>query len=208
MKYIASLCTLVVLLSSCQSSETAKPPEHVAPKDTVAAVRDFFPVPDYIGGQLRILDSLRPKLSKTITVEGKIKKAVTSLDELRQLAQNFREPDINQPALKPYYKATDFADQSIPSVTFMYTATDSTLPVKQLNVFIRPDPVENDKVTGIYMEKSFRTLDTVFLKRFYWKTAGQLQVVTERTLNGKTLPAEQIKIAWDSSGSPSPATHN
>jgi len=186
-----------LLVSSCNNNSPIPANAKTEVKDSTGTPHDFFPVPDYIGGQLKIIDSLQLPISKTVIINNNSKLSVATDKELSELAQNFRQPDINAPDLKKFYKQTSIADQSIPSVTLIFTTADTTLPIQKINVYIKPDPVENDKVTGIYMEKIFSRNDTSFNQKLYWKTGKNMQVITEKKVKGKTLPVEQVKITWD-----------
>ena len=197
MKYILPALVAGLLLSACNN----QPPKTTATKttttDSTRTAQSFFPIPDYIGGQLKIIDSLKLPISKTVTINNNTKLSAATDKELNELALNFRQPDINDPAIKKFYTQTSIADRSVPSVTLIFTASDTTLPIQKINVYIKPDPVKNDQVTGIYIEKMFSRNDTSFNQKLYWKTAKNMQVITEKRVNGKVLPVEQIKITWD-----------
>jgi len=197
MKYTLFILIAGLLITSCNNN-TPIPAATVKTetKDSTEAPHDFFPVPDYIGGQLKIIDSLKLPISKTVIINNNSKLSVATDKELTELAQNFRQPDINDPSLKKSYKETSIADQSLPSVTLIFTTADTTLSIQKINVYVKPDPVENDKVTGIYMEKAFSRNDTSFSQKLYWKTGKNMQVITEKKVKGKALPVEQVKITW------------
>ena len=197
MKYTLFILIAGLLITSCNSNSAIPAKVETEIKDSTETPHDFFPIPDYIGGQLKIIDSLQLPISKTVIINNKSTLSVATDKELAELAQNFRQPDINSPALKKFYKETSIADQSVPSVTLIFTTADTTLPIQKINVYIKPDPVENDKVTGIYMEKTFSRNDTSFNQKLYWKTGKNTQVITEKKVKGKTLPVEQVKITWD-----------
>jgi hypothetical protein len=201
MKYtVAAFLAITLLMTACKSNPSKNTPAVTIAKDSVAAQQSFFPVPDYIGGQLKMIDSLHLPLRMTFkSVGAKDRTRNVSIHELRDLAQNFRQPDISDPALKKFYTETNIADRSIPSVTLIYATTNNTLPIQKINVFIKADPVENDKVTGIYMEKIFSRNDTIFSQKLYWKTGKNMQVITEKQIKGITMPVEQVKIIWDAS---------
>lgn len=168
-------------------------------KDSTAE-QDFFPVAEYIGGQLTvIIDSFRYPLTKTITINNQTKLSGATDAELREWAGLFRKPDISDTAIRKFYKETNIADQSNVSVTLDYTTSNMDLPIQKIDVYIKPDPVQNDKVTGIYMEKIFSRNDTSFNQKLYWKTGKNMQVITEKKVKAKTLPVEQVKIIWDPS---------
>ena len=200
MKNTLAAIIAVFLLAACNNS--SKPITAATGSKDSAAEQDFFPVAEYIGGQLTvIIDSFRYPLTKTITlgIGGKGKLSAATDNELRLWAQNFRQPDISDPAIRKFYKETSIADQSNATVTLDYTATDASLPVQKIDVYIKPDPVENDKVTGVYIEKNFSRNDTSFNQKLYWKTGKNMQVITEKKVKNKVLPVEQVKIMWDPS---------
>jgi len=195
MKYTLFILIAGLLITSCNNN-TPIPTANTEIKDSIEAPHDFFPVPDYIGGQLKIIDSLKLPISKTVIINNNSKLSVATDKELTELAQNFRQPDINEPSLKKSYKETSIADQSVPSVTLIFSTADTTLSIQKINVYVKPDPIENDKVTGIYMEKAFSRNDTSFSQKLYWKTGKNMQVITEKKIKGKALPVEQVKITW------------
>jgi hypothetical protein len=197
MKYTVFALMTGLLIAACNNNASKTTNTTAAATDSIAPQQDFFPVPDYIGGQLKIIDSLQLPISKSVTVNNNTQLSVATDKELRELAQNFRQPDISDPALKKFYHETSIADQSVPSVTFIYTTTDTTLQVQKINVYVKPDPVQNDKVTGIYIEKTFNRNDTSFTQKLYWKTGKNMQIITEKQVKGKSLPVEQVKITWD-----------
>jgi len=203
MKHLLAAFVLSTLfLNACKNNSSKTPaPKSIADtiglRDTAMIKKeDFFPVSVYIGGQLKMIDSLQLPLSMATTVNHDTSYAVATDKQLRQWASLFQQPDINDPALKSQYKETNIADESGPSVTLIYTALNNMLPVQKINVFIKPDPIQNDKVTGVYIEKVFSANDTLFSQKLYWKTDKSLQVTTERKIKNRVLPAEQVKITW------------
>ena len=203
MKYtVPAFLAISLLMTACKNNPSKNTPAATIAKDSAAPQEDFFPVPEYIGGELKMIDSLQLPLSLSVKIDNTTRSAIATDKELRKWARNFQEPDISDPKLKSLYTETSIADESIPSVTLIYSTTSSTLPVQKINVFIKPDPIRTDnsrkdKVTGIYIEKMFTLQDTVFNQKLYWKTGKNLQVITEKKIKGVTLPVEQVKITWD-----------
>ncbi|MEP7279615.1 MAG: hypothetical protein ABI813_13275 [Bacteroidota bacterium] len=199
MKYsVFTLLASCLLFTACKDnvSEQATP---AGAKGSIPPQVEFFPVPDYIGGELKMIDSLQLPLSKSVTVNNTTRSAIATDSELRYWARNFQEPDISDPALKNSYTETSIADQSAPSVTLIYTTSDHALPVQKINVYIKPSSEQNDKVTGIYMEKIYTLNDTLYNQQLYWKSGKNLQVTTEKKIHGNALPVEKVKITWDPS---------
>jgi hypothetical protein len=205
MKFILAFFFSALLMYSCKNNSSEKSVAKSTadttglPDTATAKKEDFFPVSAYIGGQLKMIDSLQLPLSIAITVNNNTRYAVATDKQLRQWASLFQQPDINDPALRSQYKETNIADESGPSVTLIYTALNDMLPVQKINVFIKPDPVQNDKVTGVYIEKIFSANDTSYSQKLYWKTGKNLQVTTEKKVKNTSFPLEQVKITWDPS---------
>jgi hypothetical protein len=200
MKYIMPAFLVIgLLVTSCKNNPSQNKANAAIAKDSSDPRQAFFPVPEYIGGQLKMIDSLQLPLNITVTVNNKTTSRIATDMELRKWAQDFQQPDISDTALKNQYIETSIADQAVPSVTFIYSTANNMLPVQKINVFVKPDPSESDKVTGIYIEKMFVVHDTVFNQKLYWKTGKNLQVITEKKINGTVLPVEQVKITWDPS---------
>ena len=166
MKHLLFALVITCSVFSCKNhpannDETASTGSHDTTATPVAdslsskpdtAAQAFFPVADYIGGQLRWIDSLQLPLSKSVTINGKIiSREAISDAEFRRLANYFRQPDFTNPAIKKYYKESSFADQSSSSVTLSYATTNPDLEIRKIDVIIQPDPVKSDKVRTIYI---------------------------------------------------------
>jgi hypothetical protein len=196
MKQLIFVFVVVIITVSCNN----RPEEAsiiVADQKDTALIQSFFPITDFIGGQIKMIDSLQLPLSKSVTTSKKIKEEPISDAEFRLLAESFLHPDINDATIRKFYTETNIADQSIPSVTLMYSTFDTTLPVQKINVFIRPDPVKNDKVSAIYIEKIFLRADTSVSQKLYWKTDKNFQIITEKRIGKILFPLEQVKVIWD-----------
>jgi hypothetical protein len=183
-----------------QPSRSAEKSVTVASEtDTASNNKLFFPVVDYIGGELKIIDSLQLPITKTIITNHTEKVFPLTTAELHELAAAFMEPDINAPANKPFYQEESVADKSVPSVNFMYTTTNASLPIRRLDVTIKPDPVLSDKVNSIYIEKTTTVADTLITKRLFWKAKKNFQITTEKKWGNTLFPRETIKVIWDPS---------
>jgi len=209
MKYFLAALLLSSALFSCKNhpvnneppagdSAAARTAGDSSSPATDTAAQAFFPVSDFIGGQVKMVDSLQLPLSKSVTVKGKTVLAPPIADaEFKLLAAAFRQPDISDPALKKFYKESSFADQSIPSIVISYTTTNPALEIQKIDVIISPDPVKSDRVRTIYMEKQRVAGDTIIRQKLYWKANHNCQVITEKQVGKTLLPAEQVKVVWD-----------
>jgi hypothetical protein len=190
---LAATCLLACNNHTAEKTSTEEPTQ----KDSTVNTQGFFPITDFIAGEMRVIDSLQLPLSKSVTINKVTKQFAVTDAEFKWFAKNFLQPDINDPALRTHYTESSIADQSVPSIALTYTTTDQSLPVKKINVFIKPDPVSNDKVSAIFIEKAYNNGDTAISQKLYWKAGRNMQVTTEKVFRGKALPVEQVKIIWD-----------
>jgi hypothetical protein len=199
MKLLLTSCLLLTFLS-CKD-KVASPAEEPAPAEKAAPAEqsNIFPVYSFFTEQIRDVDSLRLPTVKYSSTGAMKDTAAISLEEFKQLANEFLESDISNPSLRQDYKETSFADQSIPSVTFTYSATNSSLPVKRMDVLLDPSPVADDKVKTVYIEKQQVIKDTVIVKKLYWRSHKNFQIVTSKQVVGKPEVVSHVKVAWDNS---------
>jgi hypothetical protein len=197
MKRNIILIIAAITAVACRNNQQ-EPIKSISEKnDSSSAASAFFPVTEFIGGELKMVDSLKPPITKEITIDNKKTLSGATDQEFKSYAQAFLHPDINDPAIKSFYKESSIADQSIPSVTFLFSTTKEDLPLKTINVYVKPDPVLNDKVSSVYMEKQWTANDTAYSQKLYWKTGHNFQIITEKTIQKKVLPKELVKFTWD-----------
>jgi len=158
---------------------------------------EIFPVESFFAGQIHLVDSLQLPVFKYITHDNKTDSVLISLNEFKILANEFMEPDITRLSLSRYYKETGFADQSIPSVTLNYSTTNKDLEIQRIDVIINPNPVLNDKVKSIYIEKITNSKDASILKKLYWKANKHFQIITFTQSGNQQAAISRLKVVWD-----------
>lgn len=186
--YSLTICTLL----SCNSQEVKQPVQ----KEEVQKA-EIFPVKSYFEEQLHLVDSLKLPVVKYTTVDRKTDTSLITTSEFTALAKEFMEPDITSPSLSHFYKETGFADQSIPNVTFTYSTLKKDLEIQRMDVVIQPNPVLDDKVKSVYLEKTGVSKDTSILKKMYWKSNKFFQIITFKQSGSASSIVSQVKVAWD-----------
>lgn len=156
----------------------------------------YFPVVSFINDQMHHVDSLQLPVQKLTTVNNQTDTALIDIVEFKRLALDFTRPDINDPALNKDYTENSFADQTINSVTLTYSAKKKELPLQRLDVILHPDPVLDDRVQSIYMEKGEQVKDTTISKKLYWKANQNFQIITIRQ-SGPVMVSRVIKVVWN-----------
>ena len=158
---------------------------------------EIFPVKSFFAGQIHLVDSLQLPVFKYVTHDNKTDSMLISLSEFSILASEFMEPDISLPSLSQYYKETGFADQSIPSVTLNYSTTNKDLETQRMDVVINPNPVLNDKVKSIYIERITNSKNASVLKKLYWKANKHFQIITFMQSGNQQATISRLKVVWD-----------
>ncbi len=147
---------LTLHVASCEQkkkSSTATVLEENNPLDTNAANMDYFPVTNYLKGQLYEIKNsqVNPLM---VTNDGfKIDSVSLKMDDLEKAIASFLEPVIDSANLKSEFKQTSFKDATLNKITFTYTPTmmhPAGSPLKTWNVYVDP---ETNKVSGIYILK-------------------------------------------------------
>ncbi len=183
-------CLLAMAFTSCNNNQPAG--------TATAPEKNYFPVVAYINTELNRMDSLQLPLVRYESASGKTDTLPVTTAEARALAAPFLEQDITDPALRDRYQESSFADQSIPSINFTYLTADSSLPLKRVDVVLKPDPEKTDKVLSLYMDRLFQQGDTVVNEKLFWKADNYYQVIRSRQVPGDSvIRVSQTKVLWD-----------
>jgi len=183
--------TFVFLLLACNNEADKNKTE-----DSEGNV-SFFPTASFFAGQVKMIDSLQLPVLKFVTRNGHTDTTQISTRELGIMAADFLQTDLSDPDLRKSYKEESFADQSISSITLTYSTKNRDLPVQRMDVLINPDPVMNDKVRSIYIEKLEKHGDTSVLKKMYWKTDKHFLVISSAKAANDTPVITQLRVQWD-----------
>ncbi|MBV4357966.1 hypothetical protein [Pinibacter aurantiacus] len=196
MKYL-QYSIFLILLAACNNNQTTKTGANQGTAiDTANPNVDFFPVADYIKSQVHMVDSMQLPIMKTSIVGKDSVPSSIKQEEFSKIAAEFYTPDISDAGIKKDYKETAFADQSIPSVTFTYTTKNPSLEIQRLDVLIKPDPVQSDKVRTIYLEKFFEKGDTSFSQKLFWRADKNCQIITTTQPKNGVEVTKIVKVSW------------
>ena len=195
-RFLSALIFISLLFVSCtqQQSQTPLQTEKDSTEDN-----SFFPVTQFILGELAQIDSLPVTPLKIITMNGKEDSIWMKNKDVRIFAQPFLHPKIDTANLKGLFAQKSFLDQTINAFTFSYDPV-STLPdtmqLKRWDVYIDP---QKSKVKRIYMVKEIMenngaTKQTMLLT---WIAAHwcKITTITEQQHNPPKIKEE--KMIWE-----------
>lgn len=194
-RFLSALIFISLLFVSCtqQQSQTPLQTEKDSTEDN-----SFFPVTQFILGELAQIDSLPVTPLKIITMNGKEDSTWMKNTDVRFFAQPFLQPQIDTANLKGFFAQKSFLDQTINAYTFSYDPV-STLPdtmqLKRWDVYIDP---QKNKVKRIYMVKERRENNTTSKQtlQLTWMAAHwcKITTITEQENNPPAIKEE--KMIW------------
>ena len=184
----------LIIFSSCHSRENKS--ENSTIKNA-ESVQTFFPVTDYLKGQLYELDSMPVTPLKTVTFNGKTDSEWLKRESIRLLAAPFLTPVIDSVSMSPYFSVKSFLDQTINAFTFSYD------PIKQLpdsiklthwDVYINP---QSSTVERIYLVKENNENGINTTTQLTWKSDQGCTIITITQKPGKEPLIKEEKMKWN-----------
>jgi hypothetical protein len=158
--YLAAL----LFLCACHNKETNQNQIVSNPKE----VQSFFPVTDFLLGQLKEIDSLPVTPLKIITDDDKRDSIWLKKADIRKFATSFLSPVIDSASMRSFFEEKSFMDQTINAVTLSYD------PVKKL-----PDSIKLNH-WDVYIDPKKGTVQRVYM-------------VKEEVINGTTVTTQ---LTW------------
>ena len=137
-------------MCSCTEQQTKTPQQ--TKKDSTEQ-QTFFPVTEYIRGQLREIDSLPVTPLKIISYNGKQDSIWMKKKDIRPFAEPFLHPDIDTANFKDLFTEKSFLDQTINAFTFSYDAIGKlpdTLQLRRWDVYVDPQKNTIKKPRNVY----------------------------------------------------------
>jgi hypothetical protein len=193
-RYFPGIFFIVFLYCSCSEhkSVSLKPTE----KDSTQN-QTFFPVTDYIRGQLSEIDSLPVTPLKIVTYNGKQDSIWMKKEDIRPFAQPFLYPEIDTTNLKALFIERSFLDQTINAFTFSYDPIDKlpdTLQLRRWDVYI--DPKKNT-IKRIYIIKETSNKGSIQTLQLTWKSDQWCKITTITEQSGKPADIKEELMKWD-----------
>lgn len=158
----------------------------------------FFPVTDYLKGEIARLDTSLASFYKIETVDGKTDTVAIKNGEVKQYAQDFLTlPDISSEKLRNDYQIIHEYDDILNAFVFMFT-TQEDHPVKREDVVLDPQQNEQGKnnIQSIFVELWQNAGDTLIRKNMLWKAGKNFQITTVAEA-GKMQRTKKLQVIWN-----------
>ncbi|MBL0054711.1 MAG: hypothetical protein IPP31_00700 [Chitinophagaceae bacterium] len=199
MKNICFASLFLILLGSCgPGAEKTVAPIQQAASDSAKASAEkqrFFPVTDYLKGQLFEISKKEVTPLKYITIGDHTDSVWLKREEVGPEVKEFLTPQIDSMNLIGLFTEKKFMDQTLDALTFTYEPT-STIPdslkLQRWDIYVDPN---TGKVRRIYLVKTAgenRILQLTWLSDKWCK----MTTINSRP-DGSSVVEREEKIVWD-----------
>ena len=183
----------ILFCSACQENKTKNIPREISSEEPLS----FFPVTDFLLGQLSEIDKL-PVTPLKIDINGDKRDSIwLKREDVRRLAFPFLHPVIDSASMIKYFVGKSFLDQTINAFTFSYDAK-THLPdsIKLVHWDVYIDPQKND-VQRIYMVKEDKNNTAHTTTQLTWKANKSFSIRTIVQPPGKEPSITEQILKWD-----------
>lgn len=182
------LC-FIIFISCHQESNTAVENTALTDEDTSAEAPSFFPLGNFIKGQIVDIKNSGINPIKISTVNNHPDTSWINVESFEKVFGEFYTPFIDSSSLQQFFKENKFFDQTLNAITLTYSSigkVPDNIPWKYWNIYIEP---ETNKITRIFMVKA---LDSNKTRQLTWIPGVSAKAVTISP-NGAE---DEINIKW------------
>ena len=188
------ICTVsLFFLSACHTSGK----KQVDPDKNTKETPLFFPVTDFLLGQLNLTESL-PVTPVEITIAGNRRDSVwLKKEDIRKFAFPFLHPVIDSISMRNYFTEKSFMDQTINAITFSYDAKiklPDSIKLNHWDIYI--DPQKNN-VQRIYLVKEETINGESVTTQLTWKVNKWCSIRTIIQQPNKPPQVKEEIMKWD-----------
>ena len=196
MKFTAAILTLFILASGCSSKKTIPISNSATEKSDSSEPQNFFPVTEFLLGQLKQIDSLPVTPIKITSHNGKQDSVWMKRSDIRPFSAPFLTPKIDSLDLGRFFTEKSFLDQTINAFTFSYDPKDNlpdTVEVKHWDVYI--DAIKNS-VSRIYIVKESNKNGMHQTIQLTWLPQKSCSITTINEKEGQEADVMQETMKW------------
>ena len=184
MKIILIPALILAAIVSCKDNTTSA---SNLPADTT--VKQFFPVQEFLLGEIRYVDSLPVGILKYTTTGKRIDSGYIKMPEFKQLAYEFLSAELEEGMFEEQFDEVSFFDHGTKYATFNYSPKNNNTEIKRVDVIASREG-EFDKINSIYIEKNNGASP---LKKLYWKAGRHFQIIREDSAGKQSV----TKVVWN-----------
>jgi len=183
------------MASSCADDTDPTQPAAALP-DSVNSVKQYFPVLDYMRGEVRMVDSFATAIRQYVTVNGRTDSGFITPDQFRNIMQEYLSADLSKENFERYYMESSFFDEGTQTSTFTYSTKNDELEVHRVDVLVQGTETY-DKVSSIYLEKFSANDDSSVIKKVLLRNGASVVINSEVTKGNAAPVVRQEKLVWN-----------
>lgn len=169
--------------------------EPAVARDSTAEPDFFFPVTDFLKGQVTEIRTKGINPKKIVVAGNKTDSSWVKMEDIDQEINVFLTPEIDRSNLTHLFTEKKFLDQTINTFTFTYDpikALPDTFSLKRWDVYIDP---ETNKVKRIYLVKKLPGGKT---QQLTWLAGKSCRMVTlTEKPDGTPIIEKEETLNWD-----------
>lgn len=160
----------------------------------------FFPVLSFIQSQVAHVDTSIYTIRKVVLKDSAgADTTYISREQFRKEAADFLSlPDISSPEYaKKFTEVKDF-DPTLNRVMMVYSPVNpANEEIQRQEVLIKPDSVEGDKITSIFINSVTNSKDNQVEKKLLWQIDKSFQVTTVSSPKNGPEKTSTFKVIWN-----------
>ncbi len=185
---------LLALLSGCADEVESSPQEAKIP-DSTNKVKQFFPILDYLKGEVKSVNTVATAIKTYMTAGGKTDSGYVNPEQFQALMQEYLVPELSKDNFEKYYSESSFFDQTTETSTFTYATKNDQLEFHRIDVLVQGSETF-DKVSSVYMEKYTGNEDSSVVRKMLLVGGKSVIINSETTIGGSRPVLRQEKYVW------------
>lgn len=154
----------------------------------------FYPTASFFENQMAIIPTMKKNIVVVYTKEGKKDSSLLTKTTFEELVKEFIAKDITGTDIKKHYRETVFQDAATGSYTLSYTAVDTTVTIKGMEVLLDE---QSNQVQRVFIRSIYRKGNTSIMEQHNWNTNKGFQIIRSFTnIQGHTTN-ELTEVRWE-----------
>ncbi len=158
----------------------------------------YFSVVNFIGSQVRQVDTTQLSFTKITTVDSLSDTSKITKEEFNRHAKEFLAlPDIASSDKMNDFKETNDYDETLGDVLLIYTPKKDDAEIRNETIMMQPDDNGNTHVKTILINTINTGKDSTVEKNMTWHVDKRFQIVTKTDKPNQPEKINTIIIQWE-----------
>lgn len=170
----------------------------VSCKSKPDSTKAYFSVVDFIGSQVRQVDTTQLSFTKITTVDSSSDTSKITKEEFKRYAKEFLDlPDIASSDKMNEFKETNDYDETLGNVLLIYTPKKEDAEIRNETIMMQPDDNGNTHVKTILINIIKTSKDSTVEKNLTWHVDKRFQIVTKVDKTNQPEKVNTLIVQWE-----------